>query len=343
MTHTECSNWVLLVARENGFSLGAKISERLNDDGTLRNRIYDGFFDGKPAVLKIYDESEPTFEPLDLMQFVANSTSNSLFAPKVFKYAMITVKRGWIIMEHLPQGGKFFDVPLQPQRRQDFITILMEHKKHFPAKPNHEVPPIQQLPPHEFHKARIDGWMNIASQRDQERIAQKLEPLFVKEELLPRCKKGLEIIEQEFRHRKSFWSHALIKHHEVYSAANGTFWLLDFGHCKFVPEGYAEAMIIWYDVMMFMKPNTPLYSHLENIQEWFDLFERHQEDLGRENMPQLLRASLLERIFGMMFADLTQKDLLVRNEEDFAKRKVLLKHLYDILDVMVSEYERLTA
>lgn len=111
------------VAELTGFKLGKRIYQgNYYAKGKVRNAIFSGVYQGRPAVLKIYLDPRFTDEPKSQIAFSRANTSKVLVAPKVYKYKIESPHQGWFIMEKLPPGS-FFTQPVKDKEEFAYLYL----------------------------------------------------------------------------------------------------------------------------------------------------------------------------------------------------------------------------
>lgn len=330
MSKPELQKW----AEEKGESTGFKMEEKIYqanyyETGRLRNVILSGTFQGKPAVLKAYDDPRMSDEPESLRRFHQVNQSSQLTAPELYKYEVISPKKGWFIMERLPDSARSFQSPLDPGGRQKFLEAYLEYRRNFPYTPNRELILRERLSASEYHVHRINAWLRLADEKLQEdRLAGKESALDL-EELLPRYHRGVEAIRKSFQKRKMIWCHGHFKPNEVFQVpGEDKMYVIDFGHTKMYPEGQELAFIIWADHIMEADWNQDYSEWRKGVFSWIEDLKPVAEELGIKDFDDFFPYCLLERVMGAILADVCASD---RPLEEKEKRLSLLYQLFDEL------------
>ncbi len=293
-----------------------------------RNVIYSGTYNDKPAVLKVYDDPRLLDEPLSLKLFNENNKSEILAAPQLYAYDVVSSNKGWLIMEKLPEEGKFFKSPLSPEERKEFLEFFMEYRRNFPESPTRELYLAENLPSHEYHVFRINRWMSLATYKEKELIMKGEERVLNPEEFIPLYQKGLEVIRKEFCQRKMIWSHGHFKPKEIYKVSSDKFFLTDFAHTKMYPEGYEFGFMIWADHFMAVDWKIDYKEWRKGVFSWIEDLRHIAEEIKIEDYDNLIKASLIERILGTILADICATERL---REEKLKRIDLLYRLFNEL------------
>ncbi|HCM67611.1 MAG TPA: hypothetical protein DIS62_01235 [Candidatus Kerfeldbacteria bacterium] len=296
--------------------------------GMVRNVIFAGIFRGIRAVLKIYNDPRTTDEPLALRTFNQNNKSELLKAPPLYAYEVTTPFSGWLIMEHLPLGGKFFHSPITAAERRTFLSVYEEYRRNFPMKPTRSLHLAEYLPAHEYHAYRISRWLQLANDAEERRPPNKRR-LDMKR-FLPRYEQGMRIIRNEFSKRSMMWCHGHFKPKEIYTVRDGSkFYLTDFAHAKMYPEGYEFAFMIWADHLLSGTWKQPYKQWKKGIDAWIKDTRPVARRFNVRRFDALMRASLIERIIGTLLADLCASER--PEEERVGISNYLYRYLHTVL------------
>lgn len=286
-----------------------------------RNALYTCLYRGHKTVLKVYDDPRETHEGSSLEYFLKHNTSSLLTAPKLFSFREHSPHHGWLLMEHLPDGGSFFPQPLAENDRAFFLDLFFEYREHFPKKPPQKISFVESLRADIFHLYRINRWLELAQESRAACWPRDFHPLFAQ---------ALDVIRAEFSDRPMIYCHGHFKPHELYRSREGKYYLTDFAHAQMRPVGYELAFIVWADQMMSQDWKLPYAKWPSGIFAWEEL-------IGHTN---LLTASLIERILGSILADVIASERpIVEKKTRLALLIKLLKH-YIRQWVKISEFKR---
>ncbi|MCK4525226.1 MAG: phosphotransferase [Candidatus Andersenbacteria bacterium] len=323
--------WGEEIAKENNFVIDEKIYQGdYYIASKVRNIIFSGSYKNKSAVLKIYDDPRLTDEPISLENFNKQNKSRILKAPKLYDYQIISLQKGWLIMEKLPDG-EFSQSPLNKNEKKEFLDVYLEYRQNFSEMPSRKLTLTENLPANKFHLFRINRWLELADKKEAEEIILKNnKPILIPDEFIPRLEKGCEIIDREFSKRKMIWCHGHFKPKEIFKVKNkGLYYLIDFAHSKMYPESYELAFMVWADCMLGEDYQKEYPEWKKGIDEWLIEFERINNNfLKIDNFSPLIKASLIERILGTILADIAASD---RPKKEKRKRIDLLYQLFDEL------------
>jgi hypothetical protein len=328
MEKSKLQNWAEDIAIKNGFILDRLIySGEYYTSGNVRNVILSGVYQGQQTVLKAYDDPRLSDEPLSLKKFNESNKSKTLIAPKLYAYELISPKKGWFIMEKLPEGGSFFQPPLNSQDRQKFIKTFLEYRHNFPYEPTRDLSLAENLPANEFHIYRINGWFRLANDKKEELASLGEGRLLNQKEFILKYIRALDKIKEDFKGRKMIWCHGHTKPQEFYQAGD-IIYLTDFAHTKLYPEGYELAFVIWADHMMAGDWKLDYREWRKGVFAWVDDFEVIAENLGIVDYREFIKTCIIERVLGTILADVCASD---RSREEKEPRLNLLNHLLDEL------------
>ncbi len=321
--------WAKEVAQKNDFQLEKLLYEGLYyTHENVRNVVYSGAYQGKQAVLKVYDEYRLTDEPRALEEFNRHNKSTLLIAPHLYAYEIIHPKKGWLIMERLPEGGAFMQSPLASEEREQFVQLFHEYRRNWPPKPWRELTLIEQLPAATRILHSMSRFLELANTREEELRALG-EPLVLESaQFLPRYEKALPALQKELESHGVEWGHSHFKPKEIYRAHDGRFYLTDFAHATIHPEGYELGFMIWADHLMGADWHLPYHEWCAGAFSWIDLLRPVAEALHVQRYDDLIRANLIARILGAILADVTASD---RPREEKIARITLLTELLDEL------------
>lgn len=314
------------IVKKYHFQIAKKIYQAYNlANGNTRNIIYSGIYQGKQAVLKIYDDPQLNDEPIALKTFNKINKSKILIAPQLYEYEIISPKSGWLIMEKIPDKAKHFFSPINDRKKEEFLMVFREYRRHFPLKPTRKLSLLEYLPANKFHLTRINRWLETANIRE----AGKKQSIIRPEQFMPRLDKALRLIDKEFANRKMIWCHGHVKPKEIFKTEKDLYYLTDFAHTNLYPEGYELAFIIWADYLMSAPWQSGYAKWQQEINNWITKIEQTiAKEMKIKNFRQLIRASIIERIIGAILIDASSGD---KPRQEKIGRIELLYKLFDNL------------
>lgn len=323
------------VAQDNNFKVDKIIHEGFyykKDEEHIRNVIYGGVFQRRPAVLKVYDDPRRTTEPVSLKDFNQRNKSKIIVAPELYKFKMLSLHKGWLIEEKLPEKGELLKSPLKPEGRKKFVKLYLEYRLNFPIKSSRPLFFTEKLSADEFHLYRQKRWLELADIAEAELELNKQEPLLDHRKFLKNyLYSGNEIIQKEFRDRKMIWCHGHFRPKALYKVNDQEkYYLLDFSQAKLYPEGYELAFIIWADYLMASDYFQPYAQWKSGVFDWVDKVESTAKKLKIRNYPSLIKASMVERILGTVLADICVPDF------SRGRKLQMIKYLYKLFDELTN-------
>lgn len=334
-TKKEMLKWGKEVAESEGFDITEVDSVGVYyEEDKVRNVIYKGNYEDKSAILKVYDDPRFTDEPAALKRFNKQNGSKKIFASEVYSSKIIDPHKGWIIMEKIPDEAKPFESPLNEEERRRFLEAFVEYRKNFPKEATRPNLLVENLSPEEFHHFRMQRWLELANNKEFERELNGEEAVLDKDKFILRYREACKHIKNEFSQRKMEWCHGHFKPPEVFwvEGEEAKFYLLDFAHTKYYPEGYELGLTIWADVFMDIEYDDFYKDWQKRVTRWLNMMEEVVvPELEIEDFNSLIRATLLERIMGTVMADITASDVLDREEQ---QRRI--KYLFKLFDYLKS-------
>jgi len=305
--------WARDLAARHGITLGDELRRTTADvSDRPRNLMLDAEHEGRAAILKLYDEEVITVEAESLQQFHEHNRSPVLGAPELYLHEVVSLTRGWLLVEKLPDDGRFFASPLSRAERERFVDVFVEYRRNFPRAPNRPLALAEMHDAAQFHTFRLMQALEKASTREQQREFAGERPVLDRDAFVERLDRGLDRLRTVLGGRPLHWGHGHVKSPDVYEYPSGDRWALtDFGHTKMLPEGYEPAFTIWWDRMMEAPPARYGEWRAE-IDEWSARFVDRVDDLSEE----IVRASLLERSLATVLEWLALEDELPGDERE---------------------------
>ena len=320
--------WAGKIIKQTGFILKKQIRQSFYySPDKIRNLVLSGLYKNKPAILKVYGDPRLSDEAIALNSFNKINKSKILKVPKVYNYKMLSAKKGWLIMEKLPEGSRDFKRPVNPRQRKIVAELYLEYRKNFPYKATRQLTLSENLPVHQFHIFRINRWFQLANDKEAERVLLGEKPVLNPKEFIPRFKKGIDLIYKEFEKRKMIWCHGHFNPAELFKhPKENIYYLVDFAHVKMYPEGYEFAFIIWSDWMMHADWSMNYSKWKKGIDDWILEFKPIAAKLGIKRFDSLIKVSLIERSLGTILADICATN----GQENEKKKGINL--MYKLLD-----------
>jgi len=321
-------SWAQEVAQKNQFNIKKEIRRSFYyATGQIKSLIYEGVWQGQPAVLKLYNDPRLTNDPISQNVFNEENKSKILLAPQVFKYDVVSPQSGWLIMEKIA-GERMLQSPLPAEKRANFLKLYLEYRQNFPAKPTRPLLLAESLSAVEFENFRMARWLELANNQEAEIRQKEGKPILEIKKFTPLFEKALGLIRKEIAKRKMIWCHGLFAPYKIMKK-DGHYYLFDFGHTKFYPEGYELAFIIWADWLRSGDWQLPYKEWKKGVFEWLKVMEPVAKKLKIKNFKSLMRANLIERCLGTILADICATN--APREEKEKRIALLYKLLEEIL------------
>ena len=288
----------------------------------LRNLVWEVEREGRPAVLKVYDDDVVNVEAESMRAFHDANRSPVLTAPELYLSETVSLTKGWLLIERLPIDGRFLESPLAVAQRERFVELYCEYRRNFPRRPNRPLALAEAQDAYRFHSFRTMQALETASTREQQRAFAGEPAVLQHDELLPRLEAAMDRVRAVFKGRELRWGHGHFKPADLFEYPDGRWAITDFGHTKMLPEGYEEALAIWWD-QMIMGPSGDYESWRADIDGWAACFLDAEPELDRE----LLSAGLLERALTTLLESIALEDDMAPDE----RRRRLELH-YRLID-----------
>lgn len=321
--------WARKVAQTNGFKIEDLLYEGLYyTHENVRNVMFSGIYQCQPAVLKVYDEYRITDEPRALEEFNKYNKSKILRAPMLYASEIIHPKKGWLIMERLPESGTFMQSPLSLEERERFLRLFLEYRHNWPQKPWRDLSLVEQLPAAARILHSMSRFLELANAREEELRAKGEQTILDPPQFVPRYEEALAVLQKEFKHRSMKWGHSHFKPKEICRAPDGCFYLTDFAHATMHPEGYELGFMIWADHLMAADRHLPYQKWRMGVFSWIDALRPLAQTFHIARFDDLIRACIIERTLGAILADVVASD---KPHEEKLARVMLLTSLLDEL------------
>lgn len=325
--------WADELCHQTGFQRNEELySGTYYDRDNLRNLILGGTYQGQPAVLKLYDDPRLCYEPRGLQAFHEHNRSQILTAPKLYASHMLSPKKGWLIMERLPDGGEWCPRPMSLEQRETFLRLFLEYRQSFPTQAPFTLTFGERLSAGEFHSQRIARWVQLTNDREEASLLAGEPVVLEAATFVPDYERALVAIRRQFSGRPMIWCHGHFKHREVYILDGGKrAYLIDFAHVKMYPIGYELAFMAWADWIMTDTWKLDQTAWQQGIRSWIETLVPIALRLGYERPEDLVRVSLLERVIGSVLADVTGSD------RPHTEKQGYLRHLLPLMQELTDQ------
>lgn len=287
-------------------------------DGRVRSVVIAGEYEGKPAVIKAYNDPRPSNQPKNLAVFNTHNRSSILHAPKLFASETESETAGWMIMQRVPEKASILsEGQLSAAQRKELLSVYCEYRTHFPTDASAEEKvvllgryaeyrlesPDTPIDAAEYHAIRFKKWRTLAETQDQQHEQSEGE-LLLTGEVAAVCDTAEQYVASVFAGKEMILCHGHIKSNEIHKVSDSEYWITDFGHVDYKPQGYELVFMIWADVLMHSSFETSA-EVMEAIEHWITDFYDVVGDATGENLEGgVLEAALAERLIGTIYADI---------------------------------------
>jgi hypothetical protein len=301
-------SWARDICKRHGLRQQEELQRTTHDlSDRLRNLVVVVEHAGRPAVLKVYDDDVANVEAESLRDFHESNRSRRLIAPELYRFETTSLTRGWLLMEKLPDDGHFLESPIEDRER--FVELFCEYRRNFPRRPNRPLALAESQDAYRFHSFRTMQALETASTREQQRAFAGEPAVLEHRELLPRLEAAMDRVRAVFKGRELHWGHGHFKPSDLFERPDGRWVITDFGHTKMLPEGYEEALAIWWDQMIMGSPQEYDVWRAD-IDDWAKCFLDAEPELDRD----VLSAGLVERAIATVLESLGLEDEMAPDE-----------------------------
>jgi hypothetical protein len=308
VTERSLDAWADEICRTHGLRPRAEMRRTTHDlSERLRNLIWEVEHGDRPAVLKVYDDDVTNVEAESLRAFHESNRSRVLIAPELYLFETVSLTRGWLVIEKLPDEGRFLESPVEDPDR--FVELFCEYRRNFPRHPNRPLALAELQDGYRFHSFRTMQALETASTREQQRAFAGDPAVLEHDELLPRLERVMDRVRATFKGSELHWGHGHFKPSDLFEYSDGRWAITDFGHTKMLPEGYEEALAIWWD-QMIMGSSRDYGPWRSDIDKWIERFLDAEPQLDRD----LLAASVLERALAAVLESIALADDMTPEE-----------------------------
>jgi len=149
------------------------------------------------------------------------------------------------------------------------------------------------------------------------------------QDFIPRFERALDLISKEFRIREKVWIHGHFKPQEIFKISNSEYYLIDFAHTHYYPEGYELAFIIWADWLISADWKLDYNEWRKGVFSWIENLRPVAKKMKIKKYDNLIRASIIERIMGTIMAD-----IYIANKTR-QEKELRIKLLYKLFDELI--------
>ena len=325
MSAQPLESWANEIVERHGLRCREELRRTTHDlSDRLRNLIWEVDYEGRAAVLKVYEDDVVNVEAESLRAFHESNRSEILTAPDLYLFEVVSLTKGWLLIEKLPDDGGFLESPLERGERRRFVELFCEYRRNFPPSPNRPLALAEAEDAYRFYSYRTMQALETASSREQQRAFVGERTVLEHGELLPRLEAAMDRLRAVFRGRELHWGHGHFKPADVFEYSDGRFAITDFGHTKMLPEGFEEALAIWWDQMIVGEPQA-YDDWRSDIDDWAQHFLAAEAELNSTH----LWGGVLERALANVLETIALDDEMGAEE-----RRNRLELHYRLIDAL---------
>lgn len=311
MNANDFVQWGQLLAQKNGFKLGEHIENRtFYTDDALRAALFHAEIDGKPVILKLWDDPRPIDEPVAIKAYNNVNSSSMLRAPDILAYGIETPFKGWMLSEKLPENAQPFPLTIEGDDRVQLLRLYVEYRMTFPSEPHRPLMLIEKMDAGSYHRQRICRWFNLAQLKELE-LQSNLGKTVLDDAFATLYIQALDEIYRYFRGRPMQWSHGHFKSDTLLHVGDRPeYYMTEFTHTRMYPEGYELSFIVWAEHFMNEQMWSLGYSDWQQrLDQWVKDIVPYAIEVGISDAEELMKYSFIERALGTILADICATNL----------------------------------
>jgi hypothetical protein len=300
------------------------------DKSQIRSSVFECKYQNKTVILKIVDDVRIMEEISAHQHFLEKNTSKKIKAPQIYEAEQVSPTVAWCLMEKIPEG-EIFDRAMIKENRQEFLDAYLEYRQNFPTKPPRPLTILEHLPANDFHTMRLSRWADLGNTNEYIELSKGgkrlIEPILIAKLF----SKSLKLINKSFANRPMIWSKGNFWPKHLIKTGENEYYILDFSLTKMYPEGYELGGIVWSQYLMEEHYEKGFDEWFAGVEEWMGEVEKIAETLKYESPDELIRACVLERTWGTIFAD-----VLASDKPELIKRE-MLGHLVKLVEKLIGD------
>jgi hypothetical protein len=202
----------------------------------------------------------------------------------------------------------YFAAPLTrqeaTQKRQEFIDLLVDYRSHFPFEyqPGMHVSEPESKTADEFHGQRLTAWREKAVATNHKLMDQQ-QPGLLTDDRIMLYEQAEELVIEGFKNKQMLWGNGFVWPQNTHKTLDGKFYLSNFAHAKYYPEGYEFIMPVWQDVIAKVNAASTAKQVMEHINIWLQDLLPHAASFKITAVDAIVRPALVERLLGTIYAD----------------------------------------
>jgi hypothetical protein len=250
--------------------------------------------------------------------------SSLLTAPVLLAGQELKDGLSWTLTETIGEEYVQFPEPLSDEDRAEFFEMYTTYRAHFPQKAMGDQYIETHGEPEDATTFQVDRF------KRWRRIKEHDTPEYNEFDLDAIEERVIEAVTRVHQDRPMEYIHGHFKVNQVFRGPNGEVMLTDFDHAKFFPQGYELAFIGWSEAIM-PDANWALAEEewIANVEMYRTEITAIAEQIGYTNPEELIRVSMIERVYGTFIADNRLREDL--DPEEKKRRANILLNYLDIL------------
>ena len=305
------------VTSTTGFVVEKEIFRRtIYDKNKVESLIYNGTFQGKPAVLKLQGLKPEVEEATIITEFPNFNESKRVRPPFLYAHEAWTEERGYgyMITEYV-EAPKIFKMPFATaQEMAVFAEFYQEYRNRtFPHRfPWMQVDTDDSI---EFSVFRVDHWRKISENKGRLTVS----------DYAPQLARFYPLAVKHMRFIPIVFCHGHLTANDIHCLPDNLFVVHSNLFWSYRPQWYDLAFNIWACLLHIRDTNYTIEQLLAYVESWIGSYHKIpvvQEDKDFERKMTIM---LLERTMGSILVDLGANDTFALEEN-----KPYFHHLLDL-------------
>lgn len=288
-----------IITKETNFKPEKEISRgQIYNNNKVGSLIYSGFWEDRPAVLKIQILKIDIDEIDIISKFNNQNQSHRVRLPQLYKGLKWNEKNGYgyLILEYI-DAPKIYQPPFANQSQiKDFCSLYQEYKTKSIIKPfiEQEITETSTL---FFTSKRILHWAKIAQSKGS------LNKYHIKniEEFLSIAGKHLPTIKMEFMHGH-------LTPYDIFKFSDQEYVLMSNLFWSYRPEFYDSTFHLWMSIKSLRDQSIKFDQIIQYIQNWLDEYKKIPIIMKDNDFEKKFNISMAERCIGAILLDITNQD-----------------------------------
>ncbi len=311
------------VITETGFKVGREIFRGfIYDRSKVGSLIYNGTYQGKPAVLKLQGLKPEIDEGKIVRHFTAQNQSKLVRVPVLYAHSPWNARHGYgyLITEYI-EAPKIFEMPFATQEQMhDFACFYQEYRTSALTKSWLEPETLDSLA---FTVKRVDHWRRISESKGRLKL-EDYAPYLMR--YYPLAVKHLPTIPMVF-------FHGHLTANDIYKLPESSFVVLSNLFWSYRSQWYDLAFNLWACLTHIRDTHYTFKKAWQHIGKWLAVYRRIPVVKQDKDFERKIRVLLLERAIGAIMADLGAGDFFgqEKNAKYFRHLLGLWQNFFDHL------------